>query len=115
MKTNFLVGWNDECVNMRMIAGPFKSDEKEIQIKQEVIRMLKKIYGYDETMAVKIYNTIASGSSYLAPNGTAINLLIWPNGASLQYEDAYEDRIEVLEYDLDARHIIDWLCTYFGV
>jgi len=40
MKVYYLVGWNDEYLNLRMADGPFKSEEKEIRIKQEIIKML---------------------------------------------------------------------------
>lgn len=38
--------------------------------------------------------------AYSDLNGESVNLCIWPNGATLQYGGCFEDRIEVIEYDL---------------
>lgn len=43
MKTNFLLGWNDEYLDLRLIAGPFEDSEKNAMIQKEIINMLKKI------------------------------------------------------------------------
>lgn len=100
MKVYYLVGWNDEYLNLRMADGPFKSEEKETRIKQEIIKMLMKIYGYEAEKAEKIYNTIILGGTYTDIKGKEIDLCIWRDGATLQYGSCFEDRIEVIEYDM---------------
>lgn len=100
MKVYFLVGWNDEYINLRMVDGPFKSGEKEARIKQEIIKMLIKIFKYNKEKAEIVYNTIMLGDTCHDSNGEEINLYVWPNGATLQYGGCFEDRIEVIEYDL---------------
>jgi hypothetical protein len=100
MKTYFLIGWNDEYINLRIADGPFKHEEKEARIKREIIKMLIKVYGYTAEKAEKIYNTIVMGGKYTDMKGEDINLCIWPDGATLQYGSCFEDRIEVIEYDM---------------
>ena len=100
MKVYYLVGWNDEYLNLRMADGPFKSEEKETRIKQEIIKMLMKIYEFNKEHAEKAYNTIMLGGTFHDSNGEDIDLCIWTNGATLQYGGCFEDRIEVIEYDM---------------
>ncbi|WP_373261884.1 hypothetical protein [Hungatella hathewayi] len=98
--SKFLVGWNDEILSMRLIDGPFGDSKKEEKIKIEVIKMLHKIYNYDEIKSEKIYHKITSEEAAIDDDGEEIDLNIWSDGASLRYGGGEEDRIEVVEYEI---------------
>lgn len=102
MQTNFLVGWNDEVLSMRMIAGPFKDDEKDDIIHKEVVKMLEKIHSLDDHQAEKIYRmcVFEGGELERTIDDVDIDLHVYGDGASLRYGGGEEDRIEVVQYDL---------------
>ena len=98
MKTNFLLGWNDEYLDLRLIAGPFEDSEKNAMIQKEVINMLKKNCQINEEKARNILN---------AKGGIEVGLNICENGASIIYGSGYTDFIQIVQYDLEPKIIVN--------
>ena len=102
MDTYFLVGWNDEYLEQRIVAGPFGWDQKAKNIKTEVIKRLKMIYGMDEKTAETIYQGAVAEDDYLRMyDDEMIDLDVWSDGASLRYGGGEEDRIEIVKYNFE--------------
>lgn len=98
MKANFLVGWNDEYLDLRLIAGPFGNDKKREMLEREVCKILMKIGGIDEKKAMEIVRTNEHSD---------FNLNIYEDGASVSYGNGYEDRIQVVQYDMEQKIEVD--------
>lgn len=86
---------------MRIIDGPFTDEEKPEKIKQEVIKMLNKIYGFEEEKAKNIYKE-ACHKLEIELSDDIVDLDIWTDGASLRYSGGEENRIEVVKYNLSV-------------
>ena len=110
----YLVGWNDEYLDMRIIAGPFTESKQEEIIKKEVIRVLIQTYAVTEEEANIIYEISydEKNKEYYDKSeldevkktiGCEPELVIYKTGASLRYGDGYEDRLQVVEYTTELK------------
>jgi hypothetical protein len=101
----YLVNWNDEYLNMRIVTGPFNDTEKEEYIKDEVIEQIQYYYGITEGEAKYIYEDkrLIKEEDSVFPE---IDLNIYNEGASLIYGSGYESRLEIVEYDTNPEFIV---------
>lgn len=98
MKNRYLISWNDEYLEQRIMAGPFDLMEQAHVLKKEIIRQLtlNSDGQIDEATAELIYtDKLGSDSKY--PD---IDLSIWADsmGASYRYGSGYESRLQVVVY-----------------
>lgn len=112
MNMNYLVGMNSEIMHLRLIEGPIADNRNKEAIHAEVIKMLRKTYEMDTGIAEIVYcRRIIDLPCYLAEYGK-IYLDIWEKGASLIYNDSYEDWIEIVSYDPDKQVLS--ICKKYG-
>lgn len=95
---NYLIGWNDEVLSMRLIEGPFADNRVKEAIHDEVINMLRKTYKMDTGIAETVYQTRIHDLPCNINEYGSICLDIWETGASLQYGGGYEDRIKIVTH-----------------
>lgn len=92
----FLLNWNDEYLQQRIVDGPFHEAEILIKIRFSIIKSLMLLLDLTEAEAKVIYDKKAENEE-LYPD---IDLNIYDLGASLRYGSGYEDRFEIVDYKL---------------
>ena len=95
MNNYFLLSWNDEYLDMRIVSGPFHDSGKSIAIKAEVVRQLQSYLNKTSNEAELIYESkLADESDF-----PEIDLNIYTEGASFRYNGDNEERLQVVQYD----------------
>jgi len=108
MNNEFLVEWNDEYLDIRIVSGPFAPTEREKYLKEELIRQIKENEGVSDAEAEVIYKNkkmVTETEDNEVDLYPEIGLHIWTDdsGASYVYNSGYESHLKVTEYNIEPK------------